>query len=277
MSLAAVFSPTPGHARHVVGGVALERLEIDDLVGPQAVPLLDLRRVVDDRVLDARAGRHQPGPVGDELEHVEVAGHDRRVEALRLGLHRQRADHVVRLVPGQLVDRDPERLDHLADLGELVAQVVRHPLAGGLVLGEPLVAEGRPGQVEGDRDVVGPDVLEAAQDDAAEPEDRVDELAARRGQRREREVSAVDEPVAVEQHQAFHRQASRRSRGTEGTCQVVLSVPGSTLSPGGARGIVSGAALPVARPNERRTGADAGHEDKGPTGPRAATGPHSLP
>ena len=42
-----------------------------------------------------------------------------------------------------------------------------------------------------------------AQDDAAEAEDRVDELALRRREGREREVSAVDEPVAVEQHQAF--------------------------------------------------------------------------
>ena len=114
-----------------------------------------------------------------------------------------RADDVVRLVARQLVDRDAQRLDHLADLRELVAQVVRHPLAGGLVLGVLLVAEGRALEVEGDRDVVGLEVLDAAQDDAAEAEDGVDELALRRRQRREREVSAVDQPVAVEQHQAF--------------------------------------------------------------------------
>ena len=197
-----------GDARDVVGRVALERLEVDHLGRLEAVPLLDPGRVVDDRVLDARPGRHQAGPVGHELEHVEVAGDDRRVEPVALGLDGQRADDVVGLVAGQLVDRDPERLDDLADLRELVAQVVRHPLPGRLVVGELLVAEGRPGQVEGDRDVVRPDVLEAAQDDAAEAEDRVDELALRRRQGREREVSAVDEPVAVEQHQAFHRRAS---------------------------------------------------------------------
>ena len=150
-----------------------------------------------------------------ELEHVEVAGDDRRVEPVALGLDRQRPDDVVGLVAGELVDRDPERLDDLADLRELVTQVIRHPQPGRLVVGEPLVAEGRPGQVEGDRDVVGPDVLEAAEDDARETEHRVDELALRRRQGREREVSAVDQPVAVEQHQAFHRRASA---GCEWTC-----------------------------------------------------------
>ena len=92
-----------------------------------------------------------------------------RPRCLRVDGHR--ADHVVRLVARQLVDRDAQRLDHLADLGELVAQVVRHPLAGGLVLGVVLVPEGRALEVERDRDVVGLEVLDAAQDDAAEAED----------------------------------------------------------------------------------------------------------
>ena len=169
----------PGHARDVVGRVALERLEVDHLVGPQPVALADPGRVVDDRVLDAHARRHQPRLVGDELEHVEVAGHDRRVQAAPLRLHGQRADDVVGLEAGQLEDRDAQRLDDLADLRELVAQVVGHPLAGRLVLRVLLVAERRALQVEGDGDVVRLDVLEPAQDDAAEAEDGVDELALR--------------------------------------------------------------------------------------------------
>ena len=51
------------------------------------------------------------------------------------------ADDVVGLEPGHLVDRDPQRLHDLAHLRELVAQVVRHPLAGRLVLGVLLVPE----------------------------------------------------------------------------------------------------------------------------------------
>ena len=193
----------PGHARDVVGRIALERLVVDHLGGHEVEPLGDLRGVVQDRVLDPRPGRHQPGVVGHQLEHVQVAGHDGGVEAAPLGVHGDRADDVVGLVAGQLVDGDAQRLDDLADLRELVAEVVRHPLAGGLVLGVLLVPEGRPLEVERDRDVVRLDVRDPAQDDAAEAEDRVDELALRRRQGREGEVAAVDEPVAVEQHQAF--------------------------------------------------------------------------
>ena len=60
-----------------------------------------------------------------------------------------------------------------------------------------------PGQVERHGQVVGLEVRDAAQDDAGEAEHAVDELALRRREGRQGEVSAVDEPVAVEQHQAF--------------------------------------------------------------------------
>ena len=192
-----------GHARDVVGRVALERLVIDHLARNEIEPLGDPGRVVQDRVLDARACGHEPRVVGHELEHVEITGDDRGLQAAALGVDRDRADDVVGLVARQLVDGDAQRLHHLANLGELVAQVVGHALAGRLVLGVLLVAEGRTLEVEGDRDVVRADVCDAPQDDAAEAEDRVDELALRRRQGRQREISAVDEPVAIEQHQAF--------------------------------------------------------------------------
>ena len=133
-----------GHARDVVGRVALERLVVDHLVGPQPEPLVDLRDVVHHRVLDAGARRHQPDPRRDELEHVEVDGDDRRLEVVaRVELLRDRPDDVVGLVALHLVDRDPERLDDLADLRELVAEVVRHLRPGRLVLRVLLVAERR--------------------------------------------------------------------------------------------------------------------------------------
>ena len=86
--------------------------------------------------------------------------------------------------PGLLVDGDAQGLDDFADLRELVAQVVRHPDAGRLVVGVLLVTEGRAGKVEGDREVVGLEVLDAAQDDACEPEHAVDEVALGGRQRR---------------------------------------------------------------------------------------------
>ena len=204
----------PRHARDVVGRVALEGLVIDHLVRPQPVPLPDPRRVVDDRVLDARSGRHQPRLVGDELEHVEVDRDDRRLERDLLRVEGQLADDVVGLEALQLVDRDAQRLDDLADLRELRGQVVRHPRARRLVLGVLLVPERRPGEVEGDRDVVGLQVRETAQDDAAEAEDAVDQLTLGGRERRKGVVAAVHEPEAVEQHQAFHLGSSVSRRGS---------------------------------------------------------------
>ena len=198
----------PGHPGNVVGRIALERLEIDHLAGHEAIPIGNLRGVVDDRVLDPRSRRHETGLVRDELEHVEIDGDDGRLETLLLGLQGQRADDVVRLVALELIARNAERLDDLADLGKLVGKVVGHLCPGGLVVGVLLVAERRAGEVERHRDIVRLQVRKAAQDDAAEPEYAVDELASRRRQRGEREVSAIHEPEAVEQHQAFHGRAS---------------------------------------------------------------------
>ena len=194
----------PRHAGNVVRRVALERLVIDHLVRPQPEPLVDPRHVVDDRVLDAGARRHQADARRDELEHVEVDGDDRRLQVVAVvELARDRPDDVVGLVAGHLVDRDPEGLHDLAHLRKLVAQVVRHLHAGCLVVRVLLVAEGRPREVEGDREVVGLQILDPAQDDAREPEDAIHQLTLGRGEGRESEVAAVDEPVAVEQHQAF--------------------------------------------------------------------------
>src|SRR6266542_4281969 len=99
-----------------------------------------------------------------------------------------------------------------------VTIVVSRPRASASTVSVP---KGGAGQVEGHRDVIWPDVLEAAQDDAAEAEDGVDELAPRRGQGRKGEVSAVDEPVAVEQHQAFHGLASGVHEGVGWTHRSV--------------------------------------------------------
>ena len=138
----------------VVAGIALERLVVDHLSGHQLEPLHDPGRVVEDRVLNPGAGGHEPGLVGHELKHVQVAGDDRRIQATPLSLHDERADDVIGFVAGQLVNGDAQRLDNFADLRELVSEVIRHPLPGRLVLGVLLVSEGGPWEVESDRHVV---------------------------------------------------------------------------------------------------------------------------
>ncbi len=230
--------PHPGHTRDVVGGIALERLVVDHLVGSEAEPLVDPRDVVHDGVLDPGPSRHQPDARRHELEHVEVDGHDGRLEVVAgIELLGDRPDHVVRLEAGHLVDRDAQRLHDLADLGELVAQVVRHLDPGRLVVRVLRVAERRPGQVEGHREVVGLQIGDAAQDDAREAEDAVDELTLGGRQGREREVAAIDEPVAVEQHQAFGGHGSKCSRGVvrRGPDGWAAGGPGRVSRRGGAR------------------------------------------
>ncbi len=99
------------------------------------------------------------------------------LEARGLRLAGERRDHVVRLEPLALVDRDAQRPHDLADLGDLLAHVVRHPRPGALVLRVALVAEGGLAEVEGDRDAVRAGVLDRAQDDVGETEHGRDQLA----------------------------------------------------------------------------------------------------
>jgi hypothetical protein len=198
----------PGDARDVVGRVALERLVVEHLLGPEPPTLLDLGEVVGDRVGDAAAERHhQPGVLADQLEHVEVAGEDRRVEAQALGLPDERGDGVVGLEPLLLILRDVQGPDDLAHLGDLLAHVVGHARSGRLVLRVAVVPERAGRQVERHRHPVGLHVLDRPQHDVGEPEHGRDELALgrRQGLLDEGEIAAVDEPVAVEQQEAFHR------------------------------------------------------------------------
>ena len=198
----------PGDAGDVVGRIALERLVVEHLLGPQAPPLLDLREVVGHGVRDAATQRdHQLRVLADELQHVEVAGEDRGVETEALGLPDERGDGVVGLEPLLLVLGDVQGAHDLLHLGDLLAHVVGHARPGRLVLRVAVVPERAGRQVERDRHPVGLHVLDRPQHDVREPEHGGHELALgrRQGLLDEREVATVDEPVAVEQQEAFHR------------------------------------------------------------------------
>ena len=103
------------HPRDVVGGVALERHEVEVLLGRDAVASLDGRRVHpvdlgDAPPVEQHADRAPPlHPVAHQLEEVPVGGDDHRVEPRLARLDRQGADRVVGLVARHPDHRDPQR------------------------------------------------------------------------------------------------------------------------------------------------------------------------
>ena len=62
--------------------------------------------------------------VADELEGVAVAGDDRDVHALRLGLDRERGDDVVGLEPLGRDHRHLQGVEHLLDEADLAGELV---------------------------------------------------------------------------------------------------------------------------------------------------------
>ena len=87
ISLAAVFSPTPGHAGQVVGRVAAQRGVLEVLRRRDAGALDDAGLVVERVVGDAApVVEHLDVRVLDELVAVAVAGDDDDVVAARRGL-----------------------------------------------------------------------------------------------------------------------------------------------------------------------------------------------
>jgi len=57
--------------------------------------------------------------VADELQCIEVAGHDDGLQTLPLGFTGQRSQYIVRFIPVELVDCHIERVGHLSHSLEL--------------------------------------------------------------------------------------------------------------------------------------------------------------
>jgi hypothetical protein len=193
--------PDPRDARDVVRGVALQCLVVEHLVRTEAVSVHHLRLVVDHGRGDAHACGEQAHVIVDQLQAVQVARDDHRVDALGGGLLRERADHVVGLVALELSDRHAHHRGDLAHDRELGAQIVRHRRAAGLVLGVGVEPELGLADVEAHDRVVRLHVLHAAQHDLEEAEHRVDQRSVGHRERRQCEVAAVHEARPVDEHE----------------------------------------------------------------------------
>ena len=194
-----------GDARDVVRGVALQPDEVRDLVRPDPVARLDAVRRVDLDVADAARRHHQADVLRDELERVAVGRDDARADPGRVGLRRERRDHVVRLPALELEVAVAERLDDRPEVRELLAQQVGHRLPALLVDDLDRLGGGgavhRP-RVPGDRDALRLVVGEELEQHVREPEQRARREALGGGELlRQREEGAVGEVVAVDEEE----------------------------------------------------------------------------
>ena len=195
--------PDARDARHVVGGIADQRLQLDHLLRPDAeflVHEIPVDHLVAHRVDHGDARPHQ-------LHQVLVGGDDGDGGAGPVGLQRIGRDQVVRL-PALLLDAgEVEGARRLADQAELRDEVGGRVGPVRLVIGVELVAKRLGRIVEDDGEMrglvagrLGRPFLHQLPDHVAEAGDRADRQAvgfAR--QRRQRVEGAEDEGRAVDQ------------------------------------------------------------------------------
>ena len=192
--------PDAGHAGHVVGGVADQRLNLDDLRGRHAETLHHLflaDHLVLHGVVHAHARAH-------ELHQVLVGGDDGHVGAGFLRLARVGGDEVVGLVALLLEAGDVEGSHRVADQRELRGEVLRHVRAMRLVIGIELVAKRVLGKVEDHREMGRRGELASLAQQlpqhAAEAVHGADRQPVRgAGERRQRVIGAEDVARAVDQ------------------------------------------------------------------------------
>src|SRR5487761_2050558 len=136
----------------------------------------------------------------DELQRIQITCDNDDIGMLGRRLGGEGAEYVIRLVSGGFIDGDVECLHDLANTRKLRAHRVGQGWAVRLVGGVIVMAEGRRGQVERDRDVFWLDVAKEVEQDARKAKDSVCRLALIRahllGIRMER---AMEERMAIEQ------------------------------------------------------------------------------
>ena len=186
-------------AGDVVGGVALEGLDLDEFFGCHKVLFFDEVRGVFHRLRPShlRGGKEDGDVVPDELEGVPVAGGDIAVVAGADG-RREGAEDVVRLIPFLLDDGVAEFLQEVFEDRHLLREFRGHALAARLVLVIHLMAERGRFQVEGERHGVGVCRLLQLQKDVEEPVNGIGESPVLRRQQFDAEKRAVDDAVAVD-------------------------------------------------------------------------------
>ena len=133
-----------GHARNIVRRIAHERLEVNQANRVEAVFLAEGSGVVGlvGGLSHAGGDQHNGRAAADQLQAVAVTGYDHAGVAVLVRAAADGAEQVIRLVARLFAPDDAQRIEHLLCQRQLCGQLVRHPLAGGLVGVEFEVAEG---------------------------------------------------------------------------------------------------------------------------------------
>ena len=187
------------HTGDVVRGVPHQALDVDQLPGRHAVCFLDggLVHHLGLAVATGGGGQQDGGGVAHQLQAVPVPGGQVAGVPLPGPGGGQGAQDVVRLPALGGHQGIAQVGQQLAQQGHLAGQLLRHPVAVGLVAVVHLVAEGGGRQVKSDGHVVGLVVLGQGEQDVHEPIDGVGELPCFGGQHLDPEKCAVGDAVAV--------------------------------------------------------------------------------
>ena len=191
-----------GNAGKIIRWIALEPTVIRELIRLQLETLVHCCRIVASQIGNA-APRRQHGRVFvDDLQQIEIAGHDQRLLAHLFGLARERRNDVVGFLPLDLDDRNVMHREHIAHQRELAAQIVRHRVPLRFIFLIKRHAIDRQSLVERGDHVRRLFVMDELVEHHRETIDRVDRHAADGRQRRQRKECTVHQTVGIKQHQA---------------------------------------------------------------------------
>ena len=193
-----LFADAP-HAWDIVGSIAHQALDLDELLGLDAVFFADGVHIHGHGLAAAQrcGGQQHRGGVAHQLQAVAVSrGKEAVVLPGRAG-GGQRAQDVVGFPAFGGDDAIAQVREDLLQHRHLLGQLVRHTVAGGLVALVHLVAEGGGLQVKGHGHFVGLGLLQQGEHDIQKAENGVGITAVLGGQQLDAEKGTVGDAVAV--------------------------------------------------------------------------------
>ena len=197
--------PHSGYAGNIIRAVAHQSLKVHQTRRRKAVfRFKNLRRIIQRRCLPAlRADKFDRHMRIDQLQAIAVSCQDDAVPVLFAAGGSYRPDDIVRLPALTLINRNIHRSKDLLHDRHLHGKLLRHSVPRCLVAFILQVAEGRPVQIEGNAERIRLFLRGYFLQNVQKAEDRIRIKAVTRRQRTYPVKCAVDDTVAVQNHQ-FH-------------------------------------------------------------------------